>query len=134
MLDIYWSMFCFFVAILGCIYLIAKGRSNDDSAEFNAIFTIFSGVTLAFSFLYERAVETGLFGLRDILSAGSIELQSFTLVMIAVAAWIVAILVLIFGSAMFMDDELNFTLRKLRWFNRFKTSEEEVINESNTLK
>lgn len=123
MLDVYWAGILLFIALIGAVKLVMKrnSTSNDDS-DFNYIFMVFGGVTIAFLFLTDRAVDTGLFGLRDILPTGSLELQNFTLIAVAGASWLASMFVLIFGPMLFMDDDLKFTLRNPAWLKSLKSN------------
>ena len=125
MIDVSWAGFLLFMALIGAVKLIMKrnSTSNDDS-DFNYIFMVFAGVTIAFSILTDRAVDTGLFGLRDMLPTGSLELQNFTLIAVAVASWLASMFVLIFGPMLFMDDDLKFTLRNPAWLQSLKATKE----------
>ena len=64
MLDVYWAAFLLVIALIGAVKLVVNRTSeSDDDSDFNSIFAVFFGVTLAFTFLFDRAVVTGLFGL-----------------------------------------------------------------------
>ncbi len=125
MLDVYWAAFLLVIALIGAVKLVVNRTSeSDDDSEFNSIFAVFFGVTLAFTFLFDRAVDTGLFGLRDMLPVGSKQLQDFTLVAVALAAWLASMFVLIFVPMLFMDDDLKFTFRNPAWLKSLKSTKE----------